>query len=43
MICLILSLSGRETVTISGAFWLNGDEKDCEKGTEVGGRQANRK
>lgn len=42
MICPILSLSGRETVTLSGAFQLNGDETDCEKDIEVGGRQANR-
>lgn len=40
MICLILSHSGKETVTRSGAFPLHGDEADCEKDTEVGGRQA---
>lgn len=40
MICLILSLSGKETVTRSGIFPLYGDEADCEKDAEVGGRQA---
>lgn len=43
MICPVLYLSGREAVTISGAFQLNGVEAGSEKDTEVGGRQADRR
>lgn len=33
VICLVLSLRGRETVTICGAFHLRGDETGGEKDT----------